>query len=104
MPHAKRFGMNPKLFLLVARVAVFAAVCAILASLRYSLTQIFVRGFLDGDDQPMVDGRLILLSLGCAALLVAAIEGFSRLTASKRLRFSVHRSRLGGRRNSPVQP
>jgi hypothetical protein len=77
--------MNPRMFFLFARVSVFAAVCGVLASTRYSLAAIFPRGFFPDAELPLIDGRFVLLTLSCAALGVALVEICSRLFAARKI-------------------
>jgi uncharacterized membrane protein len=77
--------MNPRLFFLFARMSVFAAVCGVLASMRYSLATIFPGGFFPDAEMPVIDGRFVLLTLSCAALSVALVEICSRLFAARKV-------------------
>ena len=58
--------------------------CGLVAFARYSLSAIFAGGFFAVDEVPFIDRGLVLLTLGCAAISLAAVEAFSRI-ASMRL-------------------
>jgi hypothetical protein len=68
--------MTPRTFFLYARVAVVAAVCGLLASARYSLSNIFVGRFSTANEVPLVDGRLLLLMIAGVAICLGALEFF----------------------------
>ena len=79
--------MNSKISFLLARAGVVTAiVCALLASLRYSLTEIFVGGFGYGDELiDRIDGRFILFTAGGSALAIGLVE-LARYLAVKSFR------------------